>query len=188
MLLDGRKFEGRNFPRVKQALKAIMLTASGQTFSTLPRLIAKEFDLSTRVSEELFYSSVVGKYDQIHFCFTLKVLAISHIQKVPDGSLRQRGRGPSSGEACRQREIPVGKQPYKISHLFSILNLQGAQPTSYLLAIFNLFWPGLDLLGKCFLCFPKLSNFNIELFTQMDRSQPGTQSRTCLGWSGTGRY
>ena len=83
MLLDGRKFEGRNFPRVKQALKAIMLTASGQTFSTLPRLIAKEFDLSTRVSEELFYSSVVGKYDQIHIFISHSKFSQFHTFKGP---------------------------------------------------------------------------------------------------------
>ena len=43
-------------------------------------------------------------------------------------------------------------QPFKFSHLFTIFDLQGAYPTSYLCAIFDLFWPGLNLLGKCFLC------------------------------------
>ena len=72
--------------------------------------------------------------------------------KVPDSSLLQRGRGTSSGKACRQRG-PVGYCNHTIFHtFFTIFDLQGAYPTSYLLAIFNLFWPGLNLLGKCFLC------------------------------------
>ena len=85
MFVDGRKFESRNFPRfhqvnlfknmsprfcsklVFQALAAVMLTASeDETFKTLPAKIASKFGLSSRVADDLFYSTVVGKYEQIH--------------------------------------------------------------------------------------------------------------------------
>ena len=123
----------------------------GETFSTLPAIIGKEFVLSTRVAEELFYSSVVGKYEQIHIFVSYSKVS-QFDSKVPDSSLLQRGRGTSSGKACRQRG-PVGYCNHTIFHtFFTIFDLQGAYPTSYLLAIFNLFWPGLNLLGKCFLC------------------------------------
>ena len=102
MFVDGRKFENRNFPRfqqvnlfknmsprfcsklVFQALAAVMLTASedGETFKTLPAKIASKFGLSSRVADDLFYSTVVGKYEQIHIHrvhnLTLKCLTISH--------------------------------------------------------------------------------------------------------------
>ena len=80
MFVDGQKFETKNLPRfhqvdvfmtlnvrfcpkiVFQALRAVMLSASeDKTFSSLPSIIEKEFGLSSWVSKELFYSTVVGR-------------------------------------------------------------------------------------------------------------------------------
>ena len=97
------------------------------------------------------------------FCFTLKLwvigLTISHIQRSLTAVSNNGEEGLLQAKPADRDWANWVLQPYKISHLFSILDLQGAYPTQYLLAIFNLFWPGLNLLGRCFLCFlPTFSN------------------------------
>ena len=186
---------------VFQALAAVMLTASedGETFKTLPAKIASKFGLSSRVADDLFYSRIVGKYEQIHIHrvhnFELKELTISHSNasqfhtQVPD-HLCQRGRsGVSSAYACKQEQGEMGEQPQNLTlflnPLLSYVTIQGAHPTSYLLAVFSLFAPGVDLLGKCV-----LQLVQTLLSNQTGARRPGQlwttfwpSTGTGLGWS-----
>ena len=215
MFVDGRKFENRNFPRfqqvnlfknmsprfcsklVFQALAAVMLTASedGETFKTLPAKIASKFGLSSRVADDLFYSRIVGKYEQIHIHrvhnFELKELTISHSNasqfhtQVPD-HLCQRGRsGVSSAYACKQEQGEMGEQPQNLTlflnPLLSYVTIQGAHPTSYLLAVLSLFAPGVDLLGKCV-----LQLVQTLLSNQTGARRPGQLWTTFWPSTGTG--
>ena len=159
MLLHGRKMEARNFPRGSFQIKFSRLwgqscsrhlmerhsphvqPSSEKSLCCLPGWLKS---CSTHLSWESMSKFTFLFHTQRFFFFTYS--------KVPDSSLLQRGRGTSSGKACRQRG-PVGYCNHTKFHtLFTIFDLQGAYPTSYLLATFNLFCPGLNLLGKCFLC------------------------------------
>ena len=137
MLRHRRKMEARNFPRAKQvccflniniwffpnkifkALRAVLLTASdGETFSTRPAIIGKEFVLSTRVAEELFYSSVVGKYEQIHIFVSYSKVFFLHIFKGPWQQSATTGTRDFFRQSLQTERASWVLQPYKISHLF----------------------------------------------------------------------
>ena len=123
--------------------------------------------------------------------FTFTEFTISHSNasqfhtQVPD-HLCQRGRsGVSSAYACRQEQGEMGEQPQNLTlflnPLLSYVIIQGAHPTSYLLAVFSLFAPGVDLLGKCV-----LQLVQTLLSNQTGARRPGQLWTTFWPSTGTG--